>query len=202
MNDGPRGVTPDEQLRTWEPSPLRRGQLHLRPPWDAELELLRQMDTVVLGPTWRLRSQAIGLDEYRDFLWNGSLCVYVLEAGERQELLAYFAAMNADPGAGHCEVVVGRYHPQEMIKFGVGLVMFLDHLFDNWPFEKIYFRMAEFNAAKLARVVSRFLVIEGRLVDFVRTGQGHYDMVIASLSKDRWLNFRSGDATRKGSPLA
>lgn len=112
---------------------------------------------------------------------SGSLGVVMSYAADVRNGFAYLAFARLRSGAGpiHDAVVAAE-----------ALVLFLDYLFQGWNFRKIYVEVAEYNLGQFACFIS-LLDVEGRLKEHVYLDGHHWDLIIASLRRERWPQLRS-----------
>lgn len=84
--------------------------------------------------------------------------------------------------------MLGRYSGSGIALEPVRL--FVDYLFDVWPFRKLYFELPEFNYQQFSSVAEGPLRVEGRLVDHDYFGGRYWDRLILAVHRghpgDRW----------------
>jgi RimJ/RimL family protein N-acetyltransferase len=67
-----------------------------------------------------------------------------------------------------------------------GSILMLTYAFEQWDFRKIYFESLEPNLDSFSSAAGRILEFEGRLRDYHFMDGRYVDMLIHSLSRERW----------------
>jgi len=68
--------------------------------------------------------------------------------------------------------------------------LFIQHLFDNWQLRRIYFETLEFNFEQFEGLDS-LVEIEGRLKDFEYFNGQWWDLLVGTITHERWANMRA-----------
>jgi hypothetical protein len=67
-----------------------------------------------------------------------------------------------------------------------GVSLFIAHIFDNWPFDRIYAEATSRTLDRFGSAAGRVFEVEARLRDHYRMGPDRVDKVILSLTRERW----------------
>lgn len=67
-----------------------------------------------------------------------------------------------------------------------GILMFVDYLFKNWNFRKIYAETPEFSASQFASGAGSLFVEEGRLSQHQFHQGKYWDYITYALTRERW----------------
>ena len=171
----------------WAPAPLQNVAARLDPVGPQHYAFLRDAEILVLGPGWRHRGAVASPAEFERGVWSGILCQFLIVRESDDEPIGWVQAYNADIANSHCHLSVGRFHPRTMqAEFGVGFTMFVDYLFDNWSFIKLYLDVAEFNMAPLRSALGTLLREEGVLRQHLWAGGNRHDLRLLALWRDTW----------------
>lgn len=177
-----------ERAADWIPKELGTSTVALRPPVVDDYEFLRVAEIMWLGPRWRHRGVVASPEDYGRYLWAGVLSQYLVVRRRDYERLGIVSLFNADTQNGHAEVSVARFSKTPSRDFLEAVAGFLDHVFDNWPFRKLYFHVAEFNLSQLSSGIGHYFQIEGRLLDYIWAGDRYYDLVIMAMDRAAWTS--------------
>lgn len=177
-------------------------QVHMRPVEATDYPFLRAAEFARLGPGWRSRGFVHSPEDFAARVWSGSIAqlLGVLDDGMP---VGWYQAYNADFAAGHCEVALARLDTfLDNRAFLAGAVSFVDHLFDSWTLEKLYFEVPEFNYDHVAGFVGGQLAIEGRRLAYLAAHGRLWDLITLSLSKVTWTSDRRFSRFRPNAPGA
>jgi RimJ/RimL family protein N-acetyltransferase len=167
---------------------LHSDRVALRPPESQDYARLRQLElSEELAFRWRFHGATPGPEEYAQSLWRGTLCQYLVMDVARSRAVGVLSAYNADSRNGFCYVAGAKFDPKERTTlFLEGALLFLNMLFSGFNFRKLYLDTPEYNLAQLRSGIGRLFNIEGRLVDHWVVGDGHFDQVMMSVTRERW----------------
>lgn len=151
---------------------------------------------------WRFRGATPSPESFRELLWQGVLAQFMiqgLESGEPVGLISAFDAQFAN-GIVHLSIIVdeparSRGWPLEAVP------LFVEYLFVNWPFRKVYVESIEFNALTFLRGSRRLFDEEARLIGHDYFRGRYWDVVIMSLERARWSELRERYLPLLGLPL-
>lgn len=138
-----------------------------------------------VAPRWRFRGTTPSPDDFVRALWDGVLVQFVVEHGGSP--VGMVTCYGADFRSGHAYFAIVA-HPRAS---GTGLViegtvLFVDYLFDVFPFRKLYAEVLSVNLPAFASAVGRYLVEEGRLREHERYGEGYCDLHTFAVYRDHW----------------
>jgi RimJ/RimL family protein N-acetyltransferase len=168
-----------------------RMRVTLRVVEDRDLEpLYRAATDPDHGFRWRFRGATVSREEFHQLLWAGSFAQFMvvgLDDGERYGLVTSY---NAQPDLGHAYVAMYRCSPRRgRGEIVTGMYHFINHLFDSFPFRKLYAEVPAYNEEELGLRQVGVLREEGTLVahDFHR-GQW-WDRTTFSVWRQDWDRF-------------
>ncbi len=168
---------------------MARVGVGLRPVLPDDLDALRRIELSPRNLTrWRFAGEVPSPAEYRALLWSGVLEQRVVTSLTSPEPIGLVNAHRADLRSGTAWLGVVEREDLHGHGFGLaGLVLFVDWLFDTWPFRALH---AEVNAANLGQFASAldgYAVESGRLRERFRRGADRSDAVLLTLRRDDWL---------------
>lgn len=161
-----------------------------RPVLEQDLDLVYQL---LLQPSvnarLRFRSRAPSLSEFAAHAWDDILTQWMVLDHQRR-FVGLVAISGADFVDGFAWISVARDTARRDMRasavFVDGICAVMGYVFGHWPLRMLH---AEFTESSLAEVESgagRFFVIEGRL-EARRFVDGRYeDVLIATISRERW----------------
>jgi len=162
----------------------------------AELRPIRPGDYPMLyaaetGTRWRLRHGTPSPREYEDILWRGILAQYVVfpRGGEAMGLVAVY---RADMVNGHAYLLASRWDETmaSSVAFVEGVALFVDHVFNAWPFRKLYLETDERLAEQFSSLFARDeFPIEGRLREHVFSDGRYVDLLTFALYRTAWSEY-------------
>ncbi len=185
--DPPPNKNAGDAPREWTPVPLATDHVTLRPVVSEDYSHLYLAEIMWLGPRWRHRGFTEAPEDFVRRLWAGVAAQFLVVRNRDHEKLGLVSVTNLDMQSGHAELVVGRFSPTLSRDFLDGVRLFISHVFDVWPLHKLYLHVAEYNLSQLSSTIGSLFQIEGRLLDYLRTGTGPFDLLILSASKAAWL---------------
>jgi len=182
-----------------EPVTLSSTRVRLRSVRATDGDWLYDLLTRTSGSRWRYRGRTPAPGEFHVDLWRGVLSQFVVtDVDDRPAGLV--GAYNANTTAGHCHVfAVGATDQGRLITEATA--RFADWLFESFEFHKLWIESAEFNLAQFASL-TELATIEGRLTNFDYWGGRFWDLLILSVTQERWVSHRrssrSQSAVRPG----
>ncbi|KAA0232895.1 MAG: hypothetical protein JJLCMIEE_03515 [Acidimicrobiales bacterium] len=181
----------------WQPSPLLADRLMLYPVGVQHYDMLRTAEILTIGPNWRHRGTVTSPEAFPARIWSGILAQFIIVRRHSDDAVGWVQCYNADTTNGHAYVAAARLKRGNLsTDFGQGFVMFIDYLFDNWPFHKLYMEVGEFNLHFVEGGIGELFEIEGRLLDHLWAGEKRWDMLILSVGRESWKSSRLVQATR------
>jgi RimJ/RimL family protein N-acetyltransferase len=136
---------------------------------------------------WRYRGATPSPERFVSDLWSGVLAQFMIETPAPRKRAGLLVAYNADLANGtiYLGVLVDNaFHrkawPMEAI------LLFVDYLFGNWAFRKVYAETTEFSAAHFASGAKGLFEEEGRLRDHQYFQGRYWDYIHYALTRQRW----------------
>jgi RimJ/RimL family protein N-acetyltransferase len=188
-----RPSSPSQTIAEWLACVLLGGAsppaaVRLREMHSSDLEWVRHL---TCRPSdahrWRFRGEAPNLDVFVGALGSGVLVHHVVEAAHDGTIVGLVSAYGANLRDGVVSLAVlvadgfrGTFHVL------AGVSMFVQLLFDGWPFRKIYIDVPAFNLDAHRDVIGKLFVCEGRLRDHAFHGGRHWDVAIYALTRERF----------------
>lgn len=167
-------------------------QVEMRPVTPAEHGRLYEcVMSERVGIRWRVRGASMAFDDFVRGLWSQVSVHYAVYDWESGRICGYVNCHSANPRDGWA--FVSGFAAPEYI--GTGLmaeagILFVDHLFAQWPYRKLYFDVPAYNEPSLASAVRDVLVEEGnRRAYYFFDGAYHDDRTYA-LWRERWMAAR------------
>jgi RimJ/RimL family protein N-acetyltransferase len=139
---------------------------------------------------WRFRGIVPNFDQFVQSLHQNDLLAQFVVCGLRTpQPVGMVVAYGADPRNSFAHVgaiVAPKYGGR-----GIGaeaVVLFMQYLFQNWPFRKLYFDVVEFNLAQFASI-SKVGNEEGRLKEHTYFDGRYWDNVILAVHRDQFAHW-------------
>jgi RimJ/RimL family protein N-acetyltransferase len=133
---------------------------------------------------WRFRGSTPRFEEFVASLWHETLAVFLIESRERGEPIGLVSAYRPDfrNQTAYLNVLISPVHRRSGWPLE-GVLLFLELLFVNWPFRKVYLEAVEFNYRLLASGAGRLFEPESVLKDYEYFDGRYWDLVTASVSR-------------------
>ena len=141
------------------------------------------------GHLWRYRGAVPSPEEFRAGLYPGTLTQFVAESTITNKLVGLVCAYNARLEAGTVFIgLIRAAEPEaelhsEMIE---AFYLFINYLFDTWPFRKLYAEIAGFGWHQFASGEDEFFEVEGVLREHDFHAGQWWDQRIIAIYRDRW----------------
>ncbi|ADP81352.1 GNAT family N-acetyltransferase [Pseudofrankia inefficax] len=120
-----------------------------------------------VGFRWRYRGAVPAYQQFEQHdMWNGILAQFLVESIQTNQPAGHVMCYNPDLSLGNAYIgaaMTGQYLGSGIAAEPVRL--FINYVFDVWPFRKLYLEMPEFNFQQFASVSNRGLHVEARLRD-------------------------------------
>jgi len=161
----------------------------------SDIDWLREAETASPHSLrWRLAGEMIAPDRYPSSLFDGVLATFVFE-GSKAGCRGLVSAYSADTRNGFAYVAVSRLESgssalANALVAADGFRLFVDYLFQGWPFRKLYLECAQFNIGQFGKMLGS-LRSEGCLVDHVFLDGRYWDLMIYSILRDEWPSIRN-----------
>jgi RimJ/RimL family protein N-acetyltransferase len=195
MTDSQYGAEPVSQTDSRRESGQRAATItlegtyaRLRPVGQQDYAYLYDLSLAEENTTrWRYRGVTPSPEGFVVDLWNGVLAQFVMESAVTRERIGLVVAYNADPANGHVflGVLLDATHRRKVWPLE-GVLLFVDYLFQNWAFRKIYAECPEFNAEQFGSGASWLFQEEGRLRSHHYLQGRHWDYIYYALYRDCW----------------
>lgn len=145
-----------------------------------------------VGFRWRYRGSVPSYQNFEQDLWQGMLVNLLVESIETSQPAGNVICYNPDFSLGHAYVGAAMASPY----LGTGIAaepvrLFINYLFDVWPFRKLYLELPEFNYLQFASAGGRALHVEARLRDHDYYRGRRWDRLIVA-------TYRSGEIIPAG----
>jgi len=155
--------------------------------------LYRMSVTEPVNSLWRFRGATPGFDEFVQTLFRGVLCQFAMTSPTDGKIIGQVTAYNADLRNDHCyaSVCVGG----EYLNSGLGIEgfgLFVNYLFYQWNFRKIFLEVAEMNYHNYESGLARGIFqIEGRLREYLFLAGQWWDQLILAVDRESLEKFNS-----------
>jgi RimJ/RimL family protein N-acetyltransferase len=119
-----------------------------------------------VGFRWRYRGSVPPYQKFEQELWQGMLAQFLVESIQTNQPAGHVICYNPDLSLGHA--YVGAAMAPQYLGTGIAaepVRLFINYLFDVWPFHKLYLELPEFNYTQFASAGGRGLHVEARLRD-------------------------------------
>jgi len=168
----------------------------LRPIGGADYEGLRRIELTTLGASWRYRGATPSPEAFAANLWRGVLTQYMVVGRSDNRALGYVSAYNASLRHGHAYLAAARFSTGSSFRFLEGAALFIDHVFQSWPFRKLYLDVTEFTLPQFEGMIGNLCEIEGRFIDDVYYRGRTWDRLILALYRTRWDDVTASTLSR------
>jgi acyl carrier protein len=167
-------------------------QLELLTPDNEDLDLLYRIcnrpDQIM---TWRYRGKTVSKDKFIADLWQETLVASVvwrkIPNKRTKYRVGFLTAYNANFRNQIVYLSVIAFPPFQNSGLVIaGIERFIDNIFYNWPFRKIYFETLDFNMGRFGSVFKYFADEEGRFKDFEFYEEEFHDLIVGSISREKW----------------
>jgi RimJ/RimL family protein N-acetyltransferase len=179
---------------------LEGRRVYLRPVTDADYGFLFALSTdEATGFRWRFRGETPSPESFSHSIWHNTIAQFVVCSNTTDEPVGHVVAFNADMRHRHAHIAMvvrpdraGRSWALE------GAQLFIDYLFANWEFRKIYAEVVDFNLAQFGSIADLpAFRLEGRLSEHEYFRGRYWDVVIIGLRRDDWEAFVDASRARR-----
>lgn len=171
-------------------SPLTGRRVRLRAVTAADYDFCFQLAVDErTAPHWRYRAGPPRPEDFVRDLWQGVLVQYVVERRDPRERVGQVVAYDANLRDGHCHVAA-VFRPDTRVWPLEGVLLFVNHLFEEYGFRKLYGEVVEYDLRAFESVVGRWVEREGVLREHERHGGRHWDVHVLALWRDRFMRDR------------
>ncbi|MEJ2608967.1 MAG: GNAT family protein [Candidatus Thiodiazotropha sp.] len=136
---------------------------------------------------WRYRGATPSPERFVADLWSGVLAQFLVETPEPRKRAGLVVAYNADLANGtvFLGVLIDNAHHCKVWPLE-GVLLFVDYLFQNWTFRKVYAETTEFSAAHFSSGAKILFEEEGRFREHQFFQGRYWDYIYYSLNRKRW----------------
>jgi hypothetical protein len=181
--------------------PMRGRRVRLRAVAASDYEFLFQLSVDErTAPHWRYRGVPPRPEDFVRDLWQSVLVQFVVERLETRERLGLVTAYDANARDGHCHLAA-VFRPDTRVWPLEGVFLFVNYLFAEFEFRKLYGEVIEYNLPAFESAVGRWLETEGVLRGHELHGGRRWDVHIVSLWRDRFEKDRERLLARITRPL-
>jgi RimJ/RimL family protein N-acetyltransferase len=146
----------------------------------------------LISQTWRFRGSTPSPRAFEAALWEQVLTNLVVTDRSSGKILGLFTAYSADQRLGLC-YLLAMLDPraQRRTVFGEAAALFIEFLFNEWPFRKLYAEMPEYAYKTVESGLGVFFREEARLPEHHFHDGTYWDNVILAIHRHDWLECRS-----------
>ncbi len=168
-------------------------RVRLRPLLDEDLTALylASFDPAT-SSAWRYRGRTLPPDEFVATIADGVRAQYVVELVDTGTAVGLVSAYDHHASGLHCKVAFLRVGPRTPGSGGAvieAMLLFITHLFDTFPYRKIFAEVPSYNLGLFAE---GFAQEEGVLRDYLFHRGRPADLHIVSFRRDQWDQVRAG----------
>lgn len=152
-----------------------------------------------IGYRWRFRGVIPGFETFLQQLHANVFAQFVVRDRAEGDRIGHVIAYAADLRNGHA--FIANVTTPERVGSRVGAdaqTVFVQYLFDLWPFRKLYVEVPEFTYLALASWIGDdILIVEGQLSSHTFYKGEYWDQYILAITREAWDERpRPGRATR------
>lgn len=170
------------------PPPLTGRRTRLRPVFPADYEYLYALSTSErTAHRWRYRGMTPNPEGFTQTLWGGVLAQFLIERRSTGERVGHVTSYDANERNGFCHIAMLTDPAVQ----GSGWILeaaslFVNYLFTNWNFRKLYGEVPEYNYDEFASGAGRWFRVEGRLGEHEFYGGRYWDLLLLALYRADW----------------
>jgi len=147
-----------------------------------------------IGPRWRYGGTIPTAEQFRQNLWNGVLCQFVVVERATDALVGHVQAYNADLNSGVGYLALALCDQAASTGLGIEAgYLFCAYAFSVYALRKLYLEIPEFNLGQVASLAGSIAREEGCLRDHVYLGGRYWDRHILSLRREDFVGRSFGD---------
>jgi len=166
--------------------PLAGRRVRLRAVAASDYEFLFQLAVDErTAPHWRYRGAPPRPEAFVGELWDSVLTQFIVERKDRSERLGLVTAYNARARDGHCHVAA-LFRPDTRVWPLEAVFLFVNYLFEEFGFRKLYGEVIDYNLDAFASSVGRWLEPEGVLRRHELHAGVYWDVHILALWRERF----------------
>lgn len=143
------------------------------------------------GFHWRLAGTVPSVEVFRDSLWKGVFCQFVVAQRRSHQPVGHVVGYGVDHANGFAYVAGAVTPAVQATGLGVeAFDLFGAYLFRVFNLRKLYFEIPEYNLAMVANNLGGLLRQEGRLVDHTYYDGRYWDRVILAVHRGDYVALR------------
>lgn len=138
---------------------------------------------------WRWNGRPVGPEAFRESLWDRVHAQFVVARTDGAPV-GVVRAYGANFHHRYVYVQVGFVDSE--VRFGTTMeatALFVNYLFERWDFRKLYAEVTDSYPA-FAAGAEKYFDVEGRLRDHIFINGRYRDLLILSIRRERWLEYR------------
>jgi RimJ/RimL family protein N-acetyltransferase len=137
------------------------------------------------APHWRYRGAPPRPEAFIGELWDGVLTQFIVERKDQRERLGLVTAYEPLARDGHCKIAA-IFRPDTRIWPLEAVFLFVNYLFAEFGFRKLYGEVIEYNLDAFASAIGRWLETEGVLRGHELHAGRYWDVHILALWRERF----------------
>ena len=166
------------------------------------LRPLRPTDTAALyeasldprnAHRWRFRGRTPSPEMFQNQLYHSVFAQLGVAPIGSDQIVGLVSCYDENLAAGHAKLAFQRCgsggEGGEMIE---GIAVFINYVFDHWPFRKLYLELPEYNLGLFDGLTDTILRTEGVMKEFEYYNETLWDLHVMSLSRVDWEKFMDG----------
>lgn len=139
------------------------------------------------GFRWRYRGTTPRPEEFANQLWSQVLSQYIVARADTGESIGLVVCYNPNfPDSWAYLAAIGSPKFMGTGAMVEGVALFLDEVFRNWNFRKLYMEAPEFNVDQVRSGLGGFFHEEGRMKDHHFYDGKYHDQLILALYRDEY----------------
>ncbi len=152
-----------------------------------------------LAQRWRYRGNTPSPEQWAQILWQGTLAQYLVVDRRTDEAVGLCMAYRPNFQDGHAYLGAAKFRERDRSpRMIAGTAMFVEYVFANWDFNKLYLEVPEFNFPQVARGIGRLFELEGRFREHSYYDGRHWDQLVLALYRDTWMKTRASYLAMEG----
>jgi RimJ/RimL family protein N-acetyltransferase len=179
---------------------LEGRRVYLRPVTDADYGFLFALSTdEATGFRWRFRGETPSPETFAHGIWHNVIAQFIVCSIATDEPVGHVLAFNANLRHRHAQIAMvvrpdraGRSWALE------GAELFIDYVFANWEFRKLYAEVVDFNLPQFSSITDLpMFEVEGRLREHEYYRGRYWDVLIIALRRERWQEYTEAGRARR-----
>lgn len=163
--------------------------------YDFLFDLERDPEQLVL---YRSRGVTYPPENFAANLWKGVLVHLVAWRKDPAERLGLYTCYDADLRHGHAKLAVLARRDIRMAAWPAeSAYLFLDYVFQVFPFHKLYLEILDYNLPMLHIASANFIQEEGRLVEHHWHDGERWDLRVFAIYRETWQIYRREQELRR-----